>query len=122
MLRETFVKRQSGSGSVQLKASDFSSPTKPKQRSYWMFGEEFYRYEGIRVIFLCNQDTILPRSVDLPSRRLFSDEETLINVYDWLDANVRGAQFVIVAYGGALNPNGNTKIKTIKEPPKRIKR
>jgi hypothetical protein len=90
-----------------------------KLRSYWLFGEMFYEYEGIRVIFLCNKDTILPRSVDMPRRRIFDDEETLINVYEWLDANVRGAQFVIVAYGGALNPNGHTKIKTIKCAPRK---
>jgi hypothetical protein len=117
----TFVKRHNHRGEVPLRASDFVSQTKPKVRSYWMFGELFYEYEGIRVIFLCNQETILPRSVNLPTRAMFDDDETLINVYDWLDRNVPGVQFVIVAYGGALNPNGNTKIKTIKCAPRKPK-
>jgi hypothetical protein len=121
MTRDPFVKRNTVGAPVPLRVSDVHSKTEPMGRSYWRWQELFYQYEGIRVIFLVHTDTLLPRNVYLPAGRMFDDDETLINVYDWIAVNVPKAQFVIVAYGGAVNPNGNTKIKTIKCAPRKPK-
>jgi hypothetical protein len=121
MLDRSFVKRHTATSVVPLRVSDIHAKTVPKNRSYWNYQELFYKYEGIRIIFLVHTDTLLPNSVSLPSASIFQDEETLINVYDWIAVNVPKAQFVIVAYGGAVNPNGNTKIKTIKCAPRKPK-
>lgn len=113
-MQRTFTKRQSGSGSVPLKVSDIRSGAEPRLRSYWLYGERFFELEGLLVIFLTHKDTLLPRRVEMPVKRIFDDEETIVNVYDWLTTNVPGAQHVIVSSTGQLNPNGNTKIKNVK--------
>lgn len=115
-MQRTFTKRQSGSGPVPLKVSDLHSASVPKLRSYWLYGERFYELEGIRVIFLTHEHTLLPRRVEMPRERIFDDEETIINVYDWLSANVPGVQHLIVSASGHINPNGHTKIKNVKFP------